>query len=67
MARAPVFSPDGRKLAFLSNIEGGQFAIYVMDITLPTDTSSAVTFGKPDKVFNGMEWIDARSGLSWAM
>lgn len=66
VARTPVFSPDGRKLAFLSNIEGGQFAIYVMDVIFPTDINSPVVFGKPDKVFNGMEWIDARSGLSWS-
>ncbi len=66
VARAPVFSPDGRKLAFLSNVESGQFVIYVMDVTLPADISSPVAFGKPDKVFDGMEWIDARSGLSWS-
>lgn len=64
-ARSPVFSPDGKKLAFLVNGDGGQFAVYTMDITLPADANALATVGKPEKVTDGIDWIDARSGLSW--
>ncbi len=64
-ARAPVFSPDGKKLAFLVNGDGGQFAVYTMDITAPADANVPFTVGKPEKVTDGIDWIDARSGLSW--
>lgn len=64
VARAPVFSPDGKKLAFLANGDGGQFAIYTMDIA-PPGGNGAFTAGKPEKVTDGIDWIDARSGLSW--
>ena len=32
-ARAPVWSLDGKKLAFLSDVEGAQFNIYVMEVS----------------------------------
>jgi len=67
VARAPVFSPDGKKLAFVANPDSGQFAIYSMDITPPADVASPFTFGKPDKLTDVVDWIDARSGLSWTV
>ncbi len=64
-ARAPVFSPDGKKLAFLNGAEG-QFSVWTMDITMPADANAPLGTGKPEKVFDGIKYIDARSGLAWA-
>lgn len=64
-ARAPAFSPDGKKLAFLSGAEG-QFGIWTMDVTLPADANAQLGYGKPEKVFDAIKYIDARSGLAWA-
>lgn len=65
-ARAPVWSPDGKKLAFLAAFEGAQFNIYVMDVTpaAPGTPLTAANFGKPEKLTDE-KGIDARSGLSW--
>lgn len=65
-ARSPVWSPDGRRLAFLSGTEGGQFNIWAMDVNRPADGSplTAANFGKAEKIADE-KGIDARSGLSW--
>ncbi len=65
-ARAPVWSPDGKKLAFLAAFEGAQFNIYVMDVSVPAPGTplTALNFGKPEKLTDE-KGIDARSGLSW--
>ena len=65
-ARAPVWSPDGTKLAFLSDAVGAQFNLYVMNVTsaAPGTPFAAANFGKPEKVTDE-SGIDARSGLSW--
>ncbi len=65
-ARSPVWSPDGKKLAFLSSVEGAQFNLYVMDVTpaAPGTPLTAANFGKADKLTDE-KGIDARSGLSW--
>ncbi len=64
-ARAPVWSPDGRKLAFLGGFEGAQFNIYVMDFNpTPGTPIAAVNFGKHEKITDE-KGIDARSSLSW--
>ncbi len=65
-ARAPVWSPDGKKLAFLAAFEGAQFNIYVMDVTpaAPGAPFTAANFSKPEKLTDE-KGIDARSGLSW--
>jgi len=65
-ARAPVWSPDGKKIAFLAAFEGAQFNIYVMDVTpaAPGTPLTAANFGKPEKLTDE-KGIDARSGLSW--
>ena len=65
-ARSPVWSPDGKKLAFLAAFEGAQFNIYVMDVTpaAPGTPLTAANFGKPEKITDE-KGIDASSGLSW--
>ncbi len=65
-ARAPVWSPDGKRLAFLAAFEGAQFNIYVMDVSLPAPGTplTAANFSKPEKLTDETG-IDARSGLSW--
>ncbi len=65
-ARSPVWSPDGRRLAFLSGTEGGQFSIWALDVNRPADGSplTAANFGKAEKIADE-KGIDARSGLSW--
>lgn len=65
-ARSPVWSPDGKRLAFLSGVEGGQFSIWAMDVNRPADGSplTAADFGKAEKIADE-KGIDARSGLSW--
>lgn len=67
-ASAPVWSPDGKKLAFLAAFEGAQFNVYTMDVTpaAPGTPLAAANFGKPEKITDE-KGIDARSGLSWAM
>lgn len=67
-ARSPVWSPDGKKLAFLAAFEGAQFNIYVMDVSLPAPGTplTAPNFSKPEKLTDE-KGIDARSGLSWSM
>ncbi len=65
-ARAPVWSPDGKKLAFLAAFEGAQFNLYAMDVSSPPPGTplTALNFGKPEKLTDE-KGIDARSGLSW--
>ena len=65
-ARSPVWSPDGKKLAFLAAFEGAQFNIYVMDVApaAPGTPLTAANFSKPEKLTDETG-IDARSGLSW--
>ncbi len=67
-ARFPVWSPDGKKLAFLAAFEGAQFNIYVMDVSLPAlgTPLTAPNFSKPEKLTDE-KGIDARSGLSWSL
>jgi len=67
-ACAPVWSPDGKKLAFLAAFEGAQFNVYTMDVTpaAPGTPLAAANFGKPDKITDE-KGIDSRSGLSWTM
>lgn len=64
-ARSPIFSPDGKKVAFLSAAETNQFAIYTMDAMIDPSGANMPAFGKPEKI-SDMDWIDARSGLSWS-
>jgi Tol biopolymer transport system component len=66
-ARSPVWSPDGKRLAFVNGTQGGQFAISIMDVTPPPPGTpyGAANFGRPDTV-SDESGIDARSGLSWA-
>ena len=65
-ARAPVWSPDGKKIAFLAAFEGAQFNLYVMDVSpaAPGTPLAAANFSKPEKLTDE-KGIDARSGLSW--
>jgi TolB protein len=60
-ARAPTWSPDGTKLAFIGE-QGGRFDIYVADIT--SDGNGGYTAGEPRRVTDAGD-IDAVSGLSW--
>jgi TolB protein len=63
-ARAPAFSPDGSKLAFLAIPPGESgFALWMMDIEQRDDQT--IQAGEPRQMTLGMT-LDADSGLSWA-
>jgi TolB protein len=62
-ARAPVFSPDGDKLAFLAvSPKTSSFDLWVMDVQ--SDKESLLV-SEPRQVTEAMG-LDADSGLSWA-
>lgn len=46
--RHPEISPDGRKLVFASNRTGGDYEIYVLDLTVAGATPAAVTTNPVD-------------------
>ncbi len=61
-ARAPVFSPNGKQLAFLALTPGNnRFDLWVADITAGAD---GLQLGKPRQLTTDLG-IDADSGLSW--
>jgi TolB protein len=63
-ARAPVFSPDGTRLAFLAIPPGGQgFELWSAEIGYTS--SGSLQMGEPQQLTAGMR-LDADSGLSWA-
>ena len=62
-ARAPVFSPDGTRLAFLAIApEGDSFDLWVADLLIGND--QALYAGEPRRLTRGLR-IDAGSGLAW--
>jgi TolB protein len=61
LARSPVWSPDGRQLAYLSN-KTGFFELWLIDVEL--DASGALTASAPRLLTQDLR-IDAASGLSW--
>ena len=58
--RSPIWSPDGKSVAFLS-AQGGVFEIWIVSVTA-TDTS--FTLGEPRQLTRDAA-IDPMSGLSW--
>lgn len=63
-ARAPVFSPDDTKIAFLAIPEGGStFELWLID--LETQGGEVPQVSAPRQVSDSMG-IDADSGLSWS-
>lgn len=63
-ARAPAFSPDGRKIAFLAIPEGKEgFDLWVADLSV--DNRGMLRVDEPRQVTQGMR-LDADSGISWA-
>ncbi len=64
MARAPVFSPNGRLLAFLAIPPGEDgFELWVAELSLRSD--GAVQADEIQQLTTGLG-IDAASGISWA-
>ncbi|MCU0491051.1 MAG: hypothetical protein MUD01_05670 [Chloroflexaceae bacterium] len=63
-ARAPAFSPDGTRLAFLAIPEGKTgFELFVVDLTVAAN--GALTASEPRQVTVDLK-LDADSGVSWA-
>lgn len=63
-ARAPVFAPDGRLLAFLAVAPGEPgFDLWVTELQLGAD--GTLSAGAPRRLTSGLA-LDADSGLSWA-
>jgi TolB protein len=61
-ARAPVFSPEGTKLAFLAIIPGKiGFELWVVDVEAGKES---LLVGEPRQLTAAMK-LDADSGLSW--
>lgn len=61
LARSPVWSPDGRQVAYLSN-KTGFFEVWVVDLSV--DSSGGLTPSSPRQVTQDLH-VDATSGLSW--
>src|SRR5207244_2768318 len=61
LARSPVWSPDGRQLAYLSS-KTGYFEVWAIDIK--TDESGALMASSPRQLTQDLH-VDAASGLSW--
>ena len=61
LARSPVWSPDGRQLAYLSS-KSGYFEVWAIDIK--TDESGALMASSPRQLTQDLH-VDAASGLSW--
>ncbi len=64
MARAPVFAPDGRQMAFLAIPEGkAGFELWVVDLN--TTQNGMLQAGTPRQLTRDM-YLDPDSGLAWA-
>jgi TolB protein len=61
LARSPVWSPDGRQVAYLSN-KTGFFEVWVVDLSV--DSSGGLSPSSPRQVTQDLH-VDATSGLSW--
>jgi TolB protein len=65
LARAPAFSPDGTRLAFIGIGEGERgFDLWVLDLDPATGQPAAD--GQPRRLTTDMN-LDADSGLSWGV
>jgi TolB protein len=61
LARSPVWSPDGRQVAYLSN-KTGFFEVWLVDLSV--DSSGRLTASTPRQATQDLH-VDATSGLSW--